>query len=206
MTYSRQGANKGGVHAEHHAIIYTDKEPSPLPGEREKGLTRVPIRVSPSQPRHKLDPTSRLNYAKLYTVEYNVKVWFIGRIHPRSEPQITADYNHVHPPMTRGLGSGSLPTVPSDTFGHAQGGGATPYHIAYDQYTPTTYGPTGTSPYSTGTASQPYYSGDAGESIEEEAEAEPQAEPEAEAAGEQLQAEEQDEPQDDTQGDLYSAE
>jgi len=55
--------------------------------------------MNPIDSRQKLDPTARLNYAKVYTVEYNVKVWFIGEIHPRSEPQLAMDFNRVHPPL-----------------------------------------------------------------------------------------------------------
>jgi hypothetical protein len=73
MTYSRQGVKKKGVHANHHTIIYTEK-PVLSRGERDKGLTKKPIKVIPSSPRHKLDNFSRLNYAKTYIVEYNVKV------------------------------------------------------------------------------------------------------------------------------------
>jgi hypothetical protein len=74
LTYSGQGVNKRGARAEDHAIIYSGKKPVALRGEKEKGLSMRSIRVSPESPRHKLDDTSRLNYAKPYTVEYNVKV------------------------------------------------------------------------------------------------------------------------------------
>jgi hypothetical protein len=47
-------------------------------------------------PRDKLDPNSRMNYAKVYTVEHNVKVLFIGRIAPKYEQQVVIDYNHIH--------------------------------------------------------------------------------------------------------------
>jgi len=59
---------------DHHTIIYTGSQPQWLPGEYELGLTKTPIKVEPVNPRHKLDIASRLNYAKPYTVEYNVKV------------------------------------------------------------------------------------------------------------------------------------
>jgi hypothetical protein len=70
MTYGGQGTLKKGVHSNTHAIIYND-EPLALPREV---LTNVPIKAEAISPRHKLDPVSRLNYAKCYTVEYNVKV------------------------------------------------------------------------------------------------------------------------------------
>jgi hypothetical protein len=109
MTYGGQGVNKRGVHARHHTIIHTGK-PIAFRGEKEKGLTKKPIRVEPAGPRHKLDSASRLDYAKPYTVEYNVKVWFIGKIHSNSEWQLGTDYNRVNPPLsTRG-------SPPEDAF------------------------------------------------------------------------------------------
>ena len=71
----------------------------------------MPIKFIPESARHKLLPASRLNYAKLYTVECNVKVWFIGRIHKDSEHQLLADYNIVHPPLTY------LGMIPASTAG-----------------------------------------------------------------------------------------
>lgn len=66
--------NKKGVHASHHTIVYSGSNPVYLPGEVESGLMRTPLKVDPASPRHRLDDASRLNYAKTYTVEYNVKV------------------------------------------------------------------------------------------------------------------------------------
>jgi hypothetical protein len=99
LTYGGQGVNKKGVLAGHHAIIYSSKKPVAFRGEREKGLTMHSIRVVPNNPRHKLDEASRLNYAKQYTVEYNVKSWFIGKVHADSEWQLRTDYNRVHTPL-----------------------------------------------------------------------------------------------------------
>ncbi len=62
-------------------------------------IYRPSIRVEPVDPSHKLDPASRLNYAKLYTVEHNVKVFFIGQVARRSEQQIVTAYNDVHRPL-----------------------------------------------------------------------------------------------------------
>lgn len=43
--------------------------------ECEGGLmTKKAIRIRIKDPSHKLDPMSRLNYAKLYAVKHNVKV------------------------------------------------------------------------------------------------------------------------------------
>jgi hypothetical protein len=73
MTYAGQGVLRRGVQAKHHAAIYSGDEARVFKGEKEKGMTKRPIRIM-TNPRHRLDKASRLNYAKLYTVEHNVKV------------------------------------------------------------------------------------------------------------------------------------
>lgn len=115
MTYGGQATTKSGVHAHEHAIIHTTREPYYVPDEQP--LNKVSIRVRPANPQHKLERASRLNYAKVYTVEFNVKVWFIGQVHEESEWYLTAAYNEVHPPLpSRGIhpplnttASGSVP-------------------------------------------------------------------------------------------------
>jgi hypothetical protein len=56
-----------------------------------EGLTKKGIRVEMNTPRDKLDVTSRMNYAKVYTIEYNVKVHFIGRVDPNHKHRILGD-------------------------------------------------------------------------------------------------------------------
>ncbi|KAL2069488.1 hypothetical protein VTL71DRAFT_14167 [Oculimacula yallundae] len=90
------GATKNGVRAEHHTIIYSEKKPVYIKGEKEKGMTKKPIKIRCS-PRHKLDESSRLDYAKTYTVEYNVKVDFIGKVEKESEGYLTAEFKSTHP-------------------------------------------------------------------------------------------------------------
>ena len=77
----------------------------------------------PDNPREKLDPASRMNYAKIYTVEHNVKVYFIGRIAPKYEQQVVIDYNRIHEPLA------DRPTYTEnseETFAYAQGGTSWP--------------------------------------------------------------------------------
>jgi hypothetical protein len=40
-----------------------------------------PIRITPNKERDRLDPRSRINYCKLYTIEHNVKVYDFGMVH-----------------------------------------------------------------------------------------------------------------------------
>lgn len=97
MSYGGRGTAKYGVHKEDHAVIYTGSEPTLLPGETP--LLLSPLKVKPISPEHKLEKASRLNYAMVYTVDYNVKVWFIGQIHRDSEYSLSVDYNRIHPPF-----------------------------------------------------------------------------------------------------------
>ena len=94
MTYGGQGTAKSGVKREYHAIIFTG-ERAPKELKDEKKLSKKPIRVISDSPRHKLAVESRVNYSKLYTVEHNVKVCFIGKIHPDSEAIFYADFKRT---------------------------------------------------------------------------------------------------------------
>ncbi|PVH78963.1 hypothetical protein DL98DRAFT_421145, partial [Cadophora sp. DSE1049] len=79
LTYRGQGTMKRGVHADDHAVIYTDRRAGPklLKGEE---LTKAALRMEPDNESHKLDGKSRVNYAKVYTVEHNIPVQFIGAL------------------------------------------------------------------------------------------------------------------------------
>lgn len=146
------------MHANHHAIIYSGKNPIALRGEKEKGLTMRSIKVATDTPRHKLDDASRLNYAKHYTVEYNVKVWFIGKISDGSEWQFKTDYNRIHPALdVKGVPSSEAPDKtyrsPAATNYYAIGGGSSAYPGSS-----TYYG----SSYSMGSQNTAYYDSGSG--------------------------------------------
>jgi hypothetical protein len=93
LTYGKQGTKKIGVKPEDHAIIYTGGHP-PHELEGEKKLHKRAVQVIPKTP-HKLDLASRVNYAKLYTIEHNVKVCFIGKIAPGSEATFNTDFTRT---------------------------------------------------------------------------------------------------------------
>jgi hypothetical protein len=88
MTYGKQGCAKPGVLKWQHAIIYTGKdEPAAQPGEQPRQgeySMMQGIRVAPRSRQDKLDPLSRINFAKIYTVEHNVKVYDFGDVHEDS--------------------------------------------------------------------------------------------------------------------------
>jgi hypothetical protein len=54
-----------------------------LPSENK--LLKRPVRVENFSPRENLSVASRVNYAKIYTIEHNIKVCFIGKIHEQSK-------------------------------------------------------------------------------------------------------------------------
>jgi hypothetical protein len=95
LTYTGLGTTKPGVNPKDHAAVFTGHKAQLAPGEAEIGL-RPALRVIPNNPKEKLDPMTRLNYAKLYTVEYNVNLRFIGRVDEQSMPDLVYDYNEVH--------------------------------------------------------------------------------------------------------------
>ena len=100
LTYGYQGVLKRGVHPEDHAVVYSSKTKGPYVLDQEEGLmTKHPIRIELFKADQKLDPLSRLNYAKLYTVEHNVKVFFIGRVAKNYEKDVKNGYNEAHPPF-----------------------------------------------------------------------------------------------------------
>jgi hypothetical protein len=100
LTYGLQGVLKHGVHPEDHAAVYSSRNGPHLLKDEAKLPMKSPIRIDMKDFSEKLDPLSRLNYAKLYTVEHNVKVYFIGQVSKRYEQHLMIDYNQVHPPLS----------------------------------------------------------------------------------------------------------
>ncbi len=100
LTYGYRGVLKPGVHVETHTVVYSSQTDGPyyLAGE-EKLLTKKPIKLDMKDPSEKLDPLSRLNYAKTYTVEHNVKVLFIGKVADYHKQEVVVAFNNTHPPL-----------------------------------------------------------------------------------------------------------
>jgi len=100
-TYSGKATLKPNlVNRQQHAIIYTSKHaPEEYSYEGEDGtivresLEKDPIKVNAEQdgPEGILDPRSRINYSKIYTVEYDVRVLNIGKVDPNSMDSLKRD-------------------------------------------------------------------------------------------------------------------
>jgi hypothetical protein len=92
-TYGGQGATKSGVRAQDHAVIYAEGEqgdliPEQLPGEN---LVKEPFSVILENPKEMIDPRSRIDFSRIYTVEHNIRVSKLGRI-PFSQHQRLDSY------------------------------------------------------------------------------------------------------------------
>jgi hypothetical protein len=92
LTYSGQGAIKRAVHPEDRAMIYASTRTSTRTSE-QRSLLRKHIHKDTLETTNKLDPMSRLNYGKLYTVEHNVKSGFIRGVDAKSTDH-DPDLNH----------------------------------------------------------------------------------------------------------------
>jgi hypothetical protein len=98
-TYSRKGCTGPGKVKWQHSIIYSDKqEPKPLagevPGPGELGMLS-PVSVKPRDPRDKIHPCSRINYAKVYTVEHSVKVYDFGDVRSNYVSTLEEQWKYV---------------------------------------------------------------------------------------------------------------
>ena len=48
-------------------------------------MTKKPIRVNPVTPSQTLDPLSRVNFARVYTVDHNVRIMPVGQVAEESK-------------------------------------------------------------------------------------------------------------------------
>jgi hypothetical protein len=86
-TYGGQGTAKNDVRPQDHAVVFVHgtEEPILLPEETSnKGA--FPIIVEEQS--ENIDPMSRLDFSRVYTVEHNVKVLKIGRISPEHHERL----------------------------------------------------------------------------------------------------------------------
>jgi hypothetical protein len=89
-TYNRQGTTKNRVQSQHYAVVYAQgSEPLLAPGEM---MTKRPISIVVENNLEKLDPMSRLNFGRVYTVEHNLKVSKVGRIAPEHMHVLEANF------------------------------------------------------------------------------------------------------------------
>ncbi|EMC94048.1 hypothetical protein BAUCODRAFT_36518 [Baudoinia panamericana UAMH 10762] len=100
FTYSGRGVGKPGVKKSDHTIIYTGRSPPPTsPSEQpirgEQGMRPLPIKVEPNIRGTTLSPSSRLNFAKVYTVEHDVAVLNFGMVSAGSMHALESQFRDV---------------------------------------------------------------------------------------------------------------
>lgn len=99
QTYTGRGVSKPGVEKHHHAIIFTGKKepkakPEESPRQGEYGM-RSSIKAKANHQGDKMDPMSRLNFAKIHTVEHNVKVYDFGKVDDADLHKLTSTFRLV---------------------------------------------------------------------------------------------------------------
>jgi hypothetical protein len=104
MSGNGRRTSKTEADADAHAIIYTEQQPFNK-SAGETTITRPAIRFKPSNPQHKLEEDSRINYAKVYNVEYHMKVCFIGAVSKDSEQKLLTTFQGLQPSL--------LPRIPT---------------------------------------------------------------------------------------------
>jgi hypothetical protein len=116
MSGNGRRTSKNEADADAFAIIYTEQQPLNK-SAGETTITRPAIRVKPSNPQHKLEEDSRINYAKVYTVEYHMKVCFIGVVSKDSEQKLLTTFQGLHPSLSPRSPTPGLSATDSTTSG-----------------------------------------------------------------------------------------
>jgi len=89
-TYGGRGALKPGLNQRAHAAIYVvGTHPTYL---HREAIVKSPIAIIPANPKIHLYDASRINFAKHYPIEHNVKVKDIGQVCPEYMTTLIAHY------------------------------------------------------------------------------------------------------------------
>ncbi|KAF1816356.1 hypothetical protein P152DRAFT_120517 [Eremomyces bilateralis CBS 781.70] len=120
QTYEGRGVSKPSVNKSHHCIAFTsqkapEEHPSEAPSAWDTGGMRKPIRIITRSKTESLVIMSRLNYAKVYTVEHNVKSYDFGNVAEGYLHRLSASFKAVSGEMREAtLGSRTLEPRDSD--------------------------------------------------------------------------------------------
>ncbi|KAH8727746.1 hypothetical protein GQ44DRAFT_702912 [Phaeosphaeriaceae sp. PMI808] len=80
-TYGNRGVLKPGCNPAEHTIVHlAGILPQPMVGEVERGMTKEPIAITPTEVTEWIHPASRIRLGKIYSIECNVKVCDIGMV------------------------------------------------------------------------------------------------------------------------------
>lgn len=133
LTYQGQGTLKRGVKPDDHAAVYAEN-PKNL-RSKEKLLAGEKLRKNPfaiiiEDSKETIDPLTRINFSKIYTVEHNVKALKIGRI-PDTDLLRKYFIESVAGPEVTSQGSYAQASGPSAQMGEStpQTSGLTPNDV-----------------------------------------------------------------------------
>lgn len=82
-TYGGRGVAKRSVDPDTHAVLYL-RGTQPAQGSDEPRMIKQPLEVVVESRDETMNPMSRLNFGKIYTVDHDVKVLPVGRVTSRS--------------------------------------------------------------------------------------------------------------------------
>ncbi|KAK0887687.1 hypothetical protein LTR02_016998 [Friedmanniomyces endolithicus] len=77
------------------ALPYQSHSPAERPNRGERAMNATAIRVTPDAQGMKLDEMSRIDYAKVHTIEHNLKVAAVGVVHPASMEALITQFRSV---------------------------------------------------------------------------------------------------------------
>jgi hypothetical protein len=80
QTYGGQATTKTGCRPQDHTAVYKSGGLPKYHHGGEPGLTKRPLAIIVEDNEILVDPMTRINFSKVYTVEHNVKVRTVGRI------------------------------------------------------------------------------------------------------------------------------
>ncbi|KAF2439048.1 hypothetical protein P171DRAFT_476883 [Karstenula rhodostoma CBS 690.94] len=141
FTYTRRGTLKSGCIPSEHSVVYLNgSAPVTFTGETERGLNKQPICVNPVDASVRMEPASRLHYAKAYPIETNVKVKDIGDVAAEHLSVLLRYYREENSPLDYPSYDAQLaqaPTVPTAPAGNYTHLPQTSTHQAQPYSTPT---------------------------------------------------------------------
>jgi hypothetical protein len=80
---------KPDCNAHEHTIVHLKgRQAYRIAGEYEKGMTKDPIMIDPTDPAEDMLPTSRLRLGKVISIECNAKVRDIGMVVPEHRSRL----------------------------------------------------------------------------------------------------------------------
>jgi hypothetical protein len=92
-TYGQRGVLKPNCNAREHTVVYLrGRHAYYIPGEYEKGMTKEPLMIDPTDPTEDMSPKSRLRLGKVVSIECNVKVRDIGMVIPEHRSKLLEYY------------------------------------------------------------------------------------------------------------------